>query len=143
MQTRTDFEWMPLIPELACVDLKTSLHFYVDVVGFCIAYDRPEANFAFLTLGRAQLMLEQVNLDRPQDHWITAKLSQPFGRGINFQIEVDDVLSLTERLSQASIGLFEPISEVCYRVRGGDRRQRQLLVQDPDGYLLRFCQGLN
>ena len=143
MQTTTDFEWVPLVPELACVDLKTSLHFYLDIVGFSIAYDRPEVSFAFLTLGRAQLMLEQLNLDRPQDHWITATLSQPFGRGINFQIEVEDVMGLNERLAQANIALFEAVSDVCYRVGGGERRQRQLLVQDPDGYLLRFCQALN
>lgn len=143
MQTPTDFEWSPLIPELACVDLAASLHFYVDVVGFCIAYDRPEAGFAFLALGRSQVMLEQVNLTRPQDHWVTGELTHPFGRGINFQIEVDDVELLNDRLTKAEIELFEPISDARYRVRGGERLQRQLLVQDPDGYLLRFCQALN
>ena len=88
-------------------------------------------------------MLEQVDLTRPQDHWITGKLSLPFGRGINFQIEVKDVMRLSDQFSKAEVELFEPVSEVRYRIAGGERLQRQLLVQDPDGYLLRFCQALN
>ena len=137
-----DFEWNALIPELSCSDLRASLGFYVGVVGFHVAYDRPEAGFAFLALGRAQLMLEQVNLERPDDHWITGNLSKPLGRGINFQIEVDDVMDLQRRLSAHGLELFEPVSEGRYRVGDNERRQRQLLVQDPDGYLLRLCQAL-
>lgn len=88
-------------------------------------------------------MLEQVNLMRPEDHWGTGELSHPFGRGINFQIEMDDVMHLDDQLAKAGIALFEPVSDARYRVRSGERLQRQLLVQDPDGDLLRFCQALN
>lgn len=129
--------WAPLVPELSCADLARSLGFYVGTLGFGVVYDRPEAGFAFLALGGAQLMLEQAN-----GHWETGALQHPYGRGINFQIEVADLDALAQRLAAAGVALFAPPETATYRVRDGQRVQRQLLVPDPDGYLLRFCQPL-
>ena len=52
-----------LIPELAVQSLGESLAFYRDLLGFAVAYARPEEGFAFLQLGDAQLMLDQIGLD--------------------------------------------------------------------------------
>ena len=75
-----------LVPELSCSDFSISLDFYTKKLGFRILYDRPEQKFAYIALGDAQLMLEQSN-----GFWETAELQKPYGRGINFQIFVDDI----------------------------------------------------
>jgi len=127
-QNRT---WAALVPELTCSDLPSSMHFYTNVVGFAVGYLRP--GFAYLDLGNAQLMLEQG----PSD-WTTGMLEPPFGRGINLQIEIDDVDGLANRLRASSVPIFIDVAENWYRANGLEHGQRELLVQDPDGYLLRF-----
>ena len=82
-------------------------------------------------------MVEETN-----NHWCTGELEHPFGRGINFQIEVSDVKLLLERLEEAKITLFRPLKESWYRGDGVEYGQVEFLVQDPDGYLLRFAQDI-
>jgi Glyoxalase/Bleomycin resistance protein/Dioxygenase superfamily len=75
-----------LVPELDVTDLDASLKFWCGMLGFKVAYDRPAAKFAYLERAGAQIMLCQIN-----GEWLTGKLEAPFGRGINFQIEVDNL----------------------------------------------------
>ena len=123
------------MPELACLDLPTSRAFYVDVLGFAECYQRD--GFAYLGLGKAQLMLEQA----PGD-WAIAPLERPYGRGINIQIEVDAIQPILGRLAAQSYALFMEPRECWYRTGEVEHGQREFIVQDPDGYLLRFCQVL-
>jgi len=126
-----------LIPELSVACVRESLEFYTGILGFVIEYSRPDDGFYFLSLEGSQVMIEEVN-----DHWWTGELEHPFGRGINFQIEVSDVSVLVGRLDEAGIALFRPVCERWYR--GGDIEfgQIECLVQDPDGDLLRFIQDI-
>ena len=126
-----------LIPELSVSNVQRSLSFYVDTLGFRIEYARPADMFYFLSFQGSQLMIEEVN-----DNWSTGELEHPFGRGVNFQMEVGDVSALAKRLDEADVTLFRPVKESWYR--GGDAVYGQLefLVQDPDGYLLRFIQEI-
>ncbi len=129
-----------LIPELDVSDLDRSLHFYVDVIGFRVLCDRPEERFAFLDLNGAQLMLEEVS--GPGRRFTTAPLERPFGRGTNFQIETPDVDGLHERIRQAAIDPLVPIEARWYRRGTMETGNRQFVVADPDGYLLRFFSDL-
>lgn len=126
-----------LIPELSVTDIKESLPFYTEVIGFKVEYSRPEEKFYFLSIDGAQLMVEEVN-----NHWWTGELERPFGRGLNFQIEVGDVSAIIGRLEEAGIALFRPLKESWYRGDGVEFGQLEFLVQDPDGYLLRFIQDI-
>jgi len=126
-----------LIPELSVTDTQKSLQFYVDTLGFIIDYSRPEDKFYFLSYEGSQMMIEGIN-----DHWQTGELEHPFGRGINFQIEVSNVSVLMERLEEANIPLFRPLKESWYRGEEAEYGQLEFLVQDPDGYLLRFTQDI-
>ncbi len=126
-----------LIPELSVSDVGKSLEFYVGVLGFAVEYSRPEEGFFFLSFEGSQIMIEEVN-----DSWWTGELEHPFGRGINFQIEVSDVSVLVERLEEAGVSLFRPVSEKWYRGEDADFGRIEFLVQDPDGYLLRFSQDI-
>jgi ABC-type nitrate/sulfonate/bicarbonate transport system substrate-binding protein/predicted enzyme related to lactoylglutathione lyase len=126
-----------LIPELSVVDLETSLAFYVQVLSFTVEYARPENRFAFLSLQGAQLMLEEDN-----GNWVTSPPEHPRGRGINFQIAVTDIRPLLERISAAGFPLFRDPAEHWYRAGDVEYGEREFLIQDPDGYLLRFSSGL-
>lgn len=126
-----------LVPELLVSNQAASLDFYVRVVGFAVKYDRPAERFAYLDLDGAELMIEQET-----DFWLTAKREKPYGRGINLQIEVDDLDGILTRLLAAGVPLFRPVEEAWYRAGDTYAGNRQFLVQDPDGYLLRFFQDL-
>jgi catechol 2,3-dioxygenase-like lactoylglutathione lyase family enzyme len=134
------FAFAPLVPELLVRDLRESLGFWVGLCGFAVAYDRPEDSFAYLVLGPVQVMLEEAGA--PGRHWVTAPLEPPFGRGINLQIEVAALEPVLAALAAAGWPLYLAPEEKSYRVGAGVARVRQFLVQDPDGYLLRFQQAL-
>lgn len=129
-----------LIPELCCSDYETSRKFYVDILGFKILYDRPEEGFAMLEYQGSQLMLDQM--PEGGSRWETAPMQKPYGRGINLQIDTDNADALIMRIKQAGISLFMDIEEKWYRMGNTEGGNRQFLVQDPDGYLLRFTQDL-
>ncbi len=126
-----------LVPELLVSDFAASLDFYVRLIGFAVRYDRPAEKFAYLDLGGAEIMIEQET-----DFWLTAKREKPYGRGINLQIEVSDHDGILARLSAAGIALFRPVEDAWYRAGDVYAGNRQFLVQDPDGYLLRMFQDL-
>lgn len=126
-----------LVPELAVSDCRRSLAFYCDVLGFAIAYERPEEGFAFLTLGGTQLMIDEIGRGRTfgNGHLPDA---YPFGRGLNLQIRVSSLAALLESLVAGDIPLYLEPEEKWYRRGHIELGQRQFVVADPDGYLLRF-----
>ncbi|MGI3901905.1 MAG: bleomycin resistance protein [Janthinobacterium lividum] len=129
-----------LVPELTVSDIGRSLAFWRDLIGFKILYDRPEEGFAYLDLGGAELMLDQYS---PQTrHWLTRPFATPLGNGVNLQVTVGDVAPILARLAAAGWPLFMPVEDTWYRVAAEETGQRQLIVADPDGYLLRLAQNL-
>lgn len=124
-----------LVPELLVEDLPASLAFWVGLCDFEVLYDRPEDGFAYLRSGTAHLMLEQVGVGR---NWIPAALERPLGRGINFQIMLPDIAPLLGRLAAAEWPLFMPAETKWYETGETRAGVAQFLVQDPDGYLVRF-----
>lgn len=123
-----------LIPELTVSNITQTLDFYTRVLGFCIEYERPEDKFAFLSLEGNQLMVEQDN-----GNWSVGALEHPYGRGINFEMTVSDASALFQRVLDAGLTPFRPLKISRYRQDDTEIVQREFLVQDPDGYLLRFA----
>lgn len=126
-----------LVPELDVSNIHVSLAFWRDLLGFEIAYDRPAARFAYLVRGPLQIMLCERN-----GNWEVADLAPPFGRGVNFQMTVSSLEPLLEALKRANWPLFRAPEEAWYRAGDRELGSREFLVQDPDGYLLRFAQDL-
>lgn len=126
-------EFNALIPELSVRDIEKSKQFYLEVLQFRIEYERPEDRFVFLAREGNQLMLEEIN-----GHWETGKLVYPFGRGVNFEMTVTDVEDLYQRVLSAGIRPFRELKTSRYRMGEEEIVQKEFLVQDPDGYLLRF-----
>ncbi|MCF5862832.1 VOC family protein [Aeromonas veronii] len=130
--------WNPMVPELSVTDLARSLVFYTGLLGFLVRYRRDDPPFAYLEQQQVQLMLEQVH----PAGWQVGALEPPFGRGINLQMELTEIQPLLDRLQAAEIALFRQPTEVWYPVGEMLAGQCEFLLQDPDGYLLRFVQYL-
>lgn len=132
-----------LIPELYVSDLKESLKFYIDTVGFKVEYERPENKFVFLSLNGAQLMLQEVDeSDEPGTPWLTGDLERPFGRGMHFQIEVENADKIADALKKAGYDVRQDIKDLWYRKGDQMVGMRGFLVQDPDGYMFLFNHDL-
>lgn len=127
-----------MVPELLVTNFNQSLKFYTDILGFTIQFQRSNPDFAYLDLNYVQLMLEQLTDER----WDIGKMDKPFGRGINFQIEVKDVQEIYKNIKLANISIFKDIKETWYQTGSYESGQKEFLIQDPDGYLLRFSQYL-
>jgi len=126
-----------LVPELDVTDLAASLRFWCDLLGFEVAYDRPAAKFAYLQREGAQIMLCEIN-----GEWVTGPLERPFGRGVNFQIAVRDLGPILAALGEVGWPLFREPFEAWYRTGDHEGGSREILVLDPDGYLVRLAQSL-
>ena len=130
-----------LVPEFAVCDWRRSRWFYCEVLGFDCLYDRGDEGFAYLRLGEAELMIDQIGLGRTFDGG-HAPDAPPFGRGLNVQIRVPAIRPLLEALERANWPLFLPPEDKWYRTGSVDSGNRQFVVADPDGYLLRFHEDL-
>lgn len=131
-------DWNENIPELSVTNLAKSLAFY-KTIGFHINYERPENKFAFISLNNIQFMLQELS---DQNKWEIAELSYPFGNGINFQLEVPNIDNIYNNLVKNNYNIAFPIEENWYRQNNKLLGNREFLVQDPDGYLLRFSEDL-
>lgn len=129
-----------LVPELICTDLARSVAFYGDLLGFAVRYARPGERYAYLARDGAELMLEQPH-DRARLH-PRAELVHPFGRGINLEVDVDDVDAIHRAVRGAGLDLYLELEERWYARAQDSVLVRQFAVQDPDGYLLRLSQML-
>ena len=90
--------------------------------------------------GRAALMLETIG--GPGRRLGSRDLDHPLGRGINFQIQVDDVTSVYARLQRGNWSIELPLEQRWYRVGDHDAGNEQFVAADPDGYLFRFFRDL-
>lgn len=121
-----------LIPELTVTNIEKSKEFYQNV-GFEIMYERKENKFCFLQLEDNQIMIEEQN-----DNWNVGEMEYPFGRGINISMSVSNVEKLYEELKNKNIKMFLDLEIHEYKVNEKIYKDKEFLIQDPDGYLLRF-----
>ena len=126
-----------LIPELRASDFAKSLDFYTKILGFKVEYERKESQFAFLSLGKVQIMIEQ---NTPE--WNTGELNHPYGRGIHLQITVKSINPLLGSLKKSHYQIYVEPFERQYKVKNKLYGLKQFLVKDPEGYLLRFAESL-
>ena len=120
--------WNKTIPELSVTNLEISLKFY-KTIGFKIEYERPENKFVFISLGEIQFMLQEIT---NKDKWTVAPLSYPF----------DNVEIIYDNLKKNNYTITYEIEENWYRQDNKLLGNKEFLIQDPDGYLLRFSEDL-
>ena len=122
-----------MIPELSIFDIEQTKKFYREL-GFKIEYERTEDKFVFMSFQDSQFMFEQIH----DDGWNIGELVYPLGRGINFSIAVDDIEELYKLVNNLNIELYRELTRNIYQVNGIEEMQIEFLIQDPNGYLLRF-----
>jgi len=129
---------LKLVPELYCDDIEITKQFYTDVLGFNIKYQRIAEQFIYFTLDGVDIMVEGINgVGR---RWLTAKMEKPYGRGINLQWDVADIDSLYKRVKAVDASaIYLDLEIKQYQCGDSIASQKQFVVQDPDGYLFRFC----
>lgn len=129
---RKDILFNSLIPELSVSNIELSKKFYLDL-GFEVKYERKENKFCFLQLEKNQIMIEEQN-----DNWNTGKMEYPYGRGINISMVVSNVENMYTKLKEKNIEFFKKLEIHDYRINDEISFDKEFLIQDPDGYLLRF-----
>lgn len=122
-----------LIPELTVADIEQTKEFYVNVLQFVVEYERTEDKFVFLSFEENQMMFEQYN-----GNWNVGILEYPYGRGVNFEMRVSSIESLYKRILEFGVKPFREMTISHYRNGDEEIVQNEFLIQDPDGYLLRF-----
>ena len=122
-----------MIPELSVFDIEQTKRFYNDL-GFKIEYERPEEKFVFMSFQDSQFMFEQIH----DNGWNIGELIYPLGRGINFSIAVDDIEGLYKLVKSLNLEIYRELNRSIYQVNGTEETQTEFLIQDPNGYLLRF-----
>lgn len=130
-----------LVPEFAVSDWQASKEFYCNILGFSCDYERPEEGFCYLSRDGAELMLDQIGAGRTFDDGHLPQ-SYPFGKGLNVQIRVASADALVRALTDKGIALYLLLEERWYRRGEEEVGNRQFVVADPDGYLLRFYEPL-
>lgn len=126
-----------LIPELTVSDIEKSKQFYTEILGFKIEYERPKNKFVFLSLREAQIMLEENN-----GHWNIGNLQYPFGNGVNFQIEVENLERIAWQIKEKGVVPLKDIFCSEYQCDDVTYLEKEVLILDPDGYLLRFSETI-
>lgn len=129
---RFENEFNSLIPELSVSNITNSKSFY-EKLGFKLVYERIENKFCFMQLENNQIMIEEIN-----KNWNLGELKYPFGNGINISMSVKDVEKFYNDLKEKNIKFFLKLEVHKYRVDNEIYEDKEFLIQDPDGYLLRF-----
>jgi len=123
-----------LIPELYVSDFEKSLEFYLKI-GFKKEYSRNKPKFVFLSFEGSQIMVQEI-----ESQWLTGKLEYPFGRGINLQINTRNLITVELRMKKITPKISFRVEENNYKIKNKKILSKELLLMDPDGYLLRFSQ---
>jgi uncharacterized protein YhfF len=130
-----------LIPEIRVFDLEKSIKFYTEILGFKTEYSR--SDFAMVVLGDCQIMLQQLTLPSKKGSWnVTDDMQYPLGRGVNFQIILPDISKVYYSLKKNNTKIFIDLIVSDYKENDIINHVLEFLVQDPDGYLLRFQQDI-
>ena len=129
-------EFSKNIPELSVSNLEKSIEFY-KTAGFKIEYERPENKFVFISLGKIQFMLQEIT---GPNKWDLAPLSHPYGNGINFEFDLDSISEVYEKVKESEYKITFDLEQNTYQCGEKKVTNREFLIQDPDGYLLRFAE---
>ena len=132
--------WAMFKPELHVNDLAKSLTFWIDILGFEIAYQRVEEKFVYLERPEgAQLMLCQRHANKK---WETGPMEYPLGQGVMFQLAVNALDPVLHAVKAQNYPIHKPVREIWRKC--GDRMggQREVFLLDPDGYLIMIEESL-
>ena len=130
--------WAMGMAEMMVTDYPATYAFWTKVLGFGLAFERPEQKLACLEhRDGAQVMIYQRDGD-----WEVGPMEAPFGRGVVIQVYVTNARAAAARVEAAGLPFYVALREKWRD--WGDRLggQREFLVQDPDGYLVMVAERI-
>ena len=127
-----------MVSELHVNDLNASLQFWIGILGFEIAFQRQSERFVYLEHEEGH----QIMLCQRHGRFETGALDYPLGQGAMFQIYLARLEHVLSRLSAQSWPLYLERREIWRQVGDRENGQREVFVQDPDGYLLMLAEHL-
>ena len=130
--------WAKIVTELHVADLDVSLAFWKEILGFEIAYRREEEKFVYLEHPEGQ----QIMLCQRHGRFETGPMRPPLGQGAMFQIYFEEISSLLTKLSTRDWPIYLGPREVWRKTGDRESGQREVFVQDPDGYLVMLAQSI-
>lgn len=130
--------WARMVVELHVNDLAAGLSFWREALGFGVAFARAEEGFVYLEHPEGH----QIMLCQRHGRFETGPMAAPLGQGAMFQIHLAELAPVLDALAARRWPLYLGPREI--RRRTGDREsgQREVFVQDPDGYLIMLAQGI-
>ena len=130
--------WAQMVAELHVNNLGASLSFWRDVLGFEIAFERSEERFAYLEHPEGH----QIMLCQRHGRFETGPLDFPLGQGAMFQIYLGSIEPVLLALGASNWPIYLGPREVWRRTGDCESGQREVFVQDPDGYLLMVAENI-
>jgi catechol 2,3-dioxygenase-like lactoylglutathione lyase family enzyme len=127
-----------MVVELHVNDLETSLSFWRDILGFATAFERSEEVFAYLEHPEGH----QIMLCQRHGRFETGPLEFPLGQGAMFQIYFASIERVLCALQLRKWPIYLGPREVWRRTGDCETGQREVFVQDPDGYLLMIAENI-
>jgi len=130
--------WVKMVAELHVNDLNASLAFWKDILGFAIAFSRQEERFVYLEHPEGQ----QIMLCHRHGRFETGPMEHPLGQGAMFQIYFQSIDSIMTNLIARNWPIYLGPREIWRRTGDRESGQREVFIQDPDGYLLMLAHNI-
>ena len=130
--------WARMVTELHVSDLDASLAFWSGIIGFEIAYARAAEKFVYLEHPEGQ----QIMLCQRHGRFETGPMQPPLGQGAMFQIYLGSLAPILAKLEIRKWPIYLGPREVWRNTGDRESGQREVFVQDPDGYLLMVAQNI-
>ncbi|HEX3954932.1 MAG TPA: VOC family protein [Stellaceae bacterium] len=130
--------WARMVAELHVNDLATSLSFWRGVLGFAAAFERPDERFVYLEHPQGH----QIMLCQRHGRFETGPLKFPLGQGAMFQLYFDSIEPVLRVVTERRWPIYLGPREVWRRTGDCESGQREVFVQDPDGYLLMVAENI-
>jgi catechol 2,3-dioxygenase-like lactoylglutathione lyase family enzyme len=130
--------WAKIVTELHVTDLDASIAFWRDILGFGIAYRRKEEKFVYLEHPEGQ----QIMLCQRHGRFETGPMQPPLGQGAMFQIYFEEINSILSNLAAQNWPIYLGPRDVWRKTGDRESGQREVFVQDPNGYLLMLAQSM-
>jgi catechol 2,3-dioxygenase-like lactoylglutathione lyase family enzyme len=130
--------WAKMVTELHVHDLEASLAFWKGIIGFETAFRREEEEFVYLEHPEGH----QIMLCQRHGRFETGPMQIPLGQGAMFQIYLRDIGPVRANLAAQNWPIYLGPREVWRRTGDRESGQREIFVQDPDGYLLMLAQNI-
>ncbi len=115
-----------VVPQLRTTDLRASIAFYVERLGFELAFEHSDF-YAGISAGGQQFHLKLVDNPDPSIEFVRA------GGHIHLFFPTDDVDRVAAAVQAAGVTVVKPLAMT-------DRGSRELYVADDQGHVLCFAQ---